>query len=177
MYFNPVVSDFGFSRFVSTNNGNIVKSDTYCGTTSYNPPEVLKQIPYNPFAADIWCLGVMLFIMINKIYPFDRRDRAKMYECQMKRIYKLQDYISEKSTIFVKDLIAKLLEPEPEKRLSITEVCEHPWFPNILRDSQRPNSKTSQTSVTINSILKLSSSNDSKVEAALCKNNSKKSKN
>jgi len=53
---NPVVSDFGFSRFVEVRNqsGEVVKSDTYCGTTSYNPPEILKHIPYDPMKGDIW---------------------------------------------------------------------------------------------------------------------------
>lgn len=57
MYHNPVVSDFGFSRFVkivNMNSGEVARSDTYCGTTSYNPPEVLKHIPYDPMKGDIW---------------------------------------------------------------------------------------------------------------------------
>lgn len=132
-----MVSDFGFSRFVRlSDSGQVVKSDTYCGTTSYNPPEVLKQTPYDPFAADIWCLGVMLFIMINKIYPFDRHDKQKMYECQLNRQYKLQDSIEEKSSNDIKDLIRILLEPDPEHRPNIREICEHPWFPIVLRENE-----------------------------------------
>lgn len=136
-HWNPILTDFGFSRFVNImDDGQIQKSNTYCGTPSYNPPEVLKQIPYNPFAADIWCMGIMLFIMINKIYPFDKNDREKMYECQISRRYKLRDQIEMKSSIDVKDLIDRLLEPNPDLRPTIHDVCNHPWFPIVLRENE-----------------------------------------
>ncbi|OTF78321.1 serine/threonine-protein kinase-like protein, partial [Euroglyphus maynei] len=134
-HWNPILTDFGFSRFVNiSDNGQVQKSNTYCGTPSYNPPEILKQIPYNPLAADIWCLGIMLFIMINKIYPFDKSDREKMYECQMARRYKLRDQIEKKCTLDIKDLIDRLLEPNPDLRPNIMDVCNHPWFPVVLRE-------------------------------------------
>lgn len=134
-HMNPIVTDFGFSRFVSfETNGEPVKSDTYCGTTSYNPPEVLKQIPYDPFKGDIWCLGVMLFIMVNQVYPFDRHNKDKMYENQMTRNYHLQESIAAKLSNEVKELIRISLEPYPEKRPPIKEICDHPWFPIIHQE-------------------------------------------
>ena len=134
-YLNPILTDFGFSRFVPFDKtGMVVKSDTYCGTTSYNPPEILKQIPYDPFKGDIWCLGVMLFIMINQVYPFDRHNKDKMYENQMKKVYKLQESVDIKVSNEIKELIKLLLEPDPERRPCIKEVCDQPWFPIILQE-------------------------------------------
>lgn len=134
-HLNPILTDFGFSRFVPFDkSGVVVKSDTYCGTTSYNPPEILKQIPYDPFKGDIWTLGVMLFIMVNQVYPFDRHNKEKMYDNQMKKNYKLRDSVELKVSNEVKDLIRILLEPEPEKRPTIKEVCDHVWIPIILQE-------------------------------------------
>ena len=76
----------------------------------------------------------MLFIMINHVYPFDRRDKTKMYENQIKRNYKLQKEVEERVSNQVKDLIRQLLEPVPDKRPTIKEVCNHVWFPIILNE-------------------------------------------
>ena len=137
-YLNPRLTDFGFSRFVATDKdtGQVVLSDTYCGTTSYNPPEILKQTPYDPFRGDIWSMGVMLFIMLNQIYPFDRRDKTKMYEHQMTRSYAFQEEVEIKLTSEVKDLVHQMLEPEPAKRPTIIDVCLHGWFPIVLLEAE-----------------------------------------
>ena len=122
---------------LNTKSGEVIKSDTYCGTTSYNPPEVLKHIPYDPFKGDIWCLGVMLFIMLNQEYPFDRHDgKDLMYEKQMTRQYQMSEDIDRKCSECVKDLIRVMLEPDAKKRPDIFKVCTHPWFPLILREAE-----------------------------------------
>ena len=73
----------------------------------------------------------MLFIMVNHVYPFDKKNREKMYECQMKRNYMLQDVVEERISNEVKHLIRTLLEPTPDKRPTIKEVCAHCWIPII----------------------------------------------
>ena len=134
-FLNPIVTDFGFSRFVRFDRlGKVKKSETYCGTTSYNPPEILSKTPYDPFKGDIWCCGVMLFIMINQIYPFDKNDMDKMYVNQITRAYKLQPHIEARISNELKDLIRCQLEPKPTKRPNINQVCEHVWFPVILKE-------------------------------------------
>lgn len=130
-HWNPVLTDFGFSRFVpiDPSSRKIEKSDTYCGTPSYNPPEIVNKKNYDPFKADVWCLGVCLFVMINKAYPFDKTDRKKMFENQCKRNYKLREKVEAEVTQDVKDLINELLEPNFVKRIDINRVCNHYWFP------------------------------------------------
>lgn len=138
-YFNPILSDYGFSRFIEyehNNPNNEVKlSHTFCGTRSHNPPEVLMYQPYNPFKCDIWCLGIVLFIMINQVYPFDRNEpRSVMYNKQMKRNYHLQSKIESIISNNLKHLINTLLEPIPSKRPSIDQLCRHQWFPIIYQE-------------------------------------------
>ena len=82
------------------------------------------------YSLDPWCLGVMLFIMLNKLYPFDRNEgKELMYHKQMKKDYHLQKDIDAKVSATVKDLIDKLLEPVEADRPDIWTICKHPFFP------------------------------------------------
>lgn len=135
-------SNLGFSRFVSTDptTGKVVLSDTYCGTTSYSAPEVLKHTPYDPYPSDIWSMGITLFIMLNQTYPFDRHDKEIMISKQMQKQYAFMDDIDAKLTAEAKELVAIMLEPSPTKRPTITAVCQHGWFPVVLSEAdQRSN--------------------------------------
>ena len=47
-------------------------SDTHCGSPGYSSPELLDadRPAYNPFAADIWALGVVLYSLLVRELPF-----------------------------------------------------------------------------------------------------------
>ncbi|NXG52759.1 TSSK1 kinase, partial [Psilopogon haemacephalus] len=79
------LSDFGFSRSLSRDeNGNIILSQTFCGSAAYTAPEVLEGIPYDPRAADIWSLGVILYTMVYALMPFNDSNVKKMIFLQKK---------------------------------------------------------------------------------------------
>ncbi|NXP77286.1 TSSK1 kinase, partial [Ramphastos sulfuratus] len=80
---NIKLSDFGFSKSLSRDeNGKIILSQTFCGSTAYGAPEVLEGIPYDPRAADIWSLGVILYTMVYALMPFDDSNVKKMISLQ-----------------------------------------------------------------------------------------------
>lgn len=58
------IIDFGFSSSGKT------YLTTYCGTPPFMCPEIVQKRPYNGMKADIWALGVMLFLMLNGKLPF-----------------------------------------------------------------------------------------------------------
>ena len=130
-HWNPILTDFGFSRFVRKDpiSQKVDKSDTFCGTPSYNPPEIVSKKEYNPFKADVWCLGISLFVMINREYPFDKTNKKKMIENQWKRNYVFRDRVDSQISDDLKDLIHNLLEPNFLKRIDMNKVCNHFWFP------------------------------------------------
>ena len=145
-HLNPMVSDFGFARFVNfqlsstptaskNQQQQLVLSETWCGTASYHSPEINRQQPYDPFKVDIWCLGVMLFTMVNREYPFNRKD-PKMLDRQMARDYKLNPTVDRKIRTELKDFIHILLNPDPVTRPDIESVCRHNWMPIITRESE-----------------------------------------
>lgn len=58
---NIKITDFGFARGGISKN---ILSDTYCGSYAYAPPEILTGQPYQPFMADVWSMGVVLYTMV-----------------------------------------------------------------------------------------------------------------
>lgn len=64
--FQLKISDFGFStEFVSGS-----KNATLLGTKSYCAPEIVKKQQYVAVTADIFSAGVVLFILVFKLFPF-----------------------------------------------------------------------------------------------------------
>ena len=58
--------DFGFSRVSRPKQ----KLDFICGTPNYMSPELLAKKSYLGHPADIWALGVILFLLLSHQFPF-----------------------------------------------------------------------------------------------------------
>jgi MAP/microtubule affinity-regulating kinase len=63
---NVKIIDFGFSVRSADNH----KLKVRCGTSSYMAPEVLMRKEYYGKAADVWSLGVLLFVMLAGRFPY-----------------------------------------------------------------------------------------------------------
>ncbi|RWS06692.1 serine/threonine-protein kinase-like protein 2 [Dinothrombium tinctorium] len=131
-YFNPKLTDFGLSRYCKPDeHGKNLLSDTFCGTESYMPPEILQKKAYDPMISDVWSHGICLYVMLNDTYPFDRRNPAKMIEKQLKREWKFTPNVDRFVSEPLKDLLSKMLEPDTKKRIPLKKCLEHPWMPKI----------------------------------------------
>lgn len=63
---NPKIVDFGFARVGVEEN-----FENGCGTPSYMAPELLMSTTTKRACkADIWALGIILFYLLTKTYPF-----------------------------------------------------------------------------------------------------------
>ena len=67
--FTIKVTDFGFAKsgMHPKSNGEPVLSETYCGSYAYAPPEILTGTPYEAQGADVWSMGVILFVMVRNL--------------------------------------------------------------------------------------------------------------
>ena len=63
---NIKLIDFGFAIKIS----NQKKLTIFCGTPSYMCPEIVKKIEYFGKPADIWALGILLYVMLYGKFPF-----------------------------------------------------------------------------------------------------------
>lgn len=66
---NIKLCDFGFSKDLTKSNNELL-SETYCGSKAYASPEILLGQPYDPKKADIWAIGVILYIFLTGNMPF-----------------------------------------------------------------------------------------------------------
>lgn len=53
------IGDFGFARWMKSN-----IAETSCGSPHYASPEIIRGIPYDGRAADIWSCGVILYALL-----------------------------------------------------------------------------------------------------------------
>lgn len=114
------ICDFGFGRFMRE---SFVCSQTFCGSAAYCPPEVLRNTPYDPRKYDVWSLGVILYIMVTGVMPFDDTNMSQLVRLQ-ERPLTYPDDVDEPSRAF----FAALLQANPSLRPTIQQVAEHPWL-------------------------------------------------
>lgn len=116
---NIRLTDFGFSREYSTNEPNL---STQCGSPAYLSPEIVKGHSYTA-ASDYWSVGVMLFAMIVGKLPFQDETIKGIMNKIVNSNPTYPPFVSE----CLVDLLSKLLAKEPEKRITIDKIKEHPW--------------------------------------------------
>ncbi|TMW55046.1 hypothetical protein Poli38472_013808 [Pythium oligandrum] len=117
------ICDFGLSV------GAAASSKECVGKRNYMAPEVVAGVEYNPIQADVWSLGILLFIMLTGSPLFDvarisdNRFRAvqRVGVGGVLRQWRLQDAISQ-STV---QLMTDMLCTSPSDRLrSVDQVLE-----------------------------------------------------
>ncbi|KOB68598.1 putative cAMP-dependent protein kinase catalytic subunit, partial [Operophtera brumata] len=130
--FNVKISDFGFSRFCVDDGDEPVLSETYCGSMSYAAPEILRGKPYLPKPSDLWSLGVVLFVMLNKSMPFDDTRMKKLYEQQMGKKYRFRSRVASLVSLECKTVVKHLLEPDPGLRHNAAQILSSDVGINLL---------------------------------------------
>ncbi|MED6131778.1 CBL-interacting serine/threonine-protein kinase 6 [Stylosanthes scabra] len=120
---NLKVSDFGLSTF-----SEHLRQDgllhTTCGTPAYVSPEVLARKGYDGAKADIWSCGVIMFVLLAGCLPFQDDNLVAMYKKIYRGDFKCPPWFSGDA----RRLITKLLDPNPNTRITISKIMESPWF-------------------------------------------------
>ena len=114
------LADFGCSEYYRT-----IKSPSNKGTDLYKAPEIVEEKSYDGFKTDIFALGVILYTIVDGIFPFHSSSKSdKFYslltssDAEKRKDYWYQVGAKSLSNNF-KDLFSKMVEYNPETRLSL----------------------------------------------------------
>ena len=91
---------------------------------------------------DCWSIGAVLYVMLVARFPeFDRSSGSP--------VVKLHGHLWERVSVEARDLIRKLMMPDPTMRMAVSQALQHPWALNREmsrsdhgRDSVTPASTT-----------------------------------
>lgn len=105
---------------------------TWCGSPPYAAPEIFKGEPYVGAKADIWSLGVVLYVMVCGTLPFDAQPLPHLKKQVLSASFRVPYWLSLSCERLIRVMLAKV----PAKRPSTRELFQHPWFTDS--SSQNP---------------------------------------
>jgi serine/threonine-protein kinase SRK2 len=126
------ICDFGFSKDALEHS----RARSKKGSPYFVAPEIIEAqgvqgAYYEGNAADIWSIGVTLYVMAYRDYPFDFEEpkRADVTNLVIPETPAMSPNF--------KDLLRGMLKPEPGARYTARQVMTHPWFRQGLMESER----------------------------------------
>ncbi|KAG6394082.1 hypothetical protein SASPL_144661 [Salvia splendens] len=123
-------TDFGLSVFIEE--GKVYRN--IVGSAYYVAPEVLKR-SYGK-EMDVWSAGVILYILLSGVPPFWAETEKGIFDAILKEEV---DFVSQPWPSISnsgKDLVRKMLTKDPKKRITSSEVLEHPWIKGQASDKR-----------------------------------------
>jgi len=114
------IIDFGLSH--EFEGDELLK--TKCGSPSYAAPEIICCPFYDGFKVDIWCCGIILYAMLCGYLPFEGEDNNLLFQNILNCDPEFPEFLTDLS----KDIILKILNPDPETRISIDGIKRHKFY-------------------------------------------------
>jgi len=152
-----VIADFGMCLRIPYYRQKrcLIKDQHSCGKLYCTPPEVIEKLPFDGHATDIWALGPILFKMrtggavpwekacwgYNLKFKYFLRGNWKEWVELLTRS-KTSDDTVDPVGLYLRDngfsvntlspqcldLMRKICKFNPEKRLTVREIEQHPWW-------------------------------------------------
>ncbi|XP_077229487.1 calcium-dependent protein kinase 1-like [Tasmannia lanceolata] len=125
-------TDFGLSVFFKP--GEVFRD--LVGSAYYVAPEVLRR--HYGAEADIWSAGVILYILLSGVPPFWAENEQGIFDAVLRGHI---DFVSDpwpSISSAAKELVKKMLRPDPKERLSAVEILNHPWVREDGEASDKP---------------------------------------
>lgn len=134
--FSVKIADFGFAAPIDGRDGQGLL-ETKLGTSGYMAPELNEGKKYDGEKVDIFAASIVLFILVAEHPPFKVaklskdiyyktlvNDPPKFWKVHLRNKPKGMDFFSEE----FKDLINKCMKFEPEERINLVDILQHPWM-------------------------------------------------
>eukprot|EP01025_Chloroclados_australasicus_P025615 TRINITY_DN2556_c0_g1_i4.p1 TRINITY_DN2556_c0_g1~~TRINITY_DN2556_c0_g1_i4.p1 ORF type:complete len:414 (-),score=41.42 TRINITY_DN2556_c0_g1_i4:1255-2496(-) len=139
MYDRVKIADFGFSKHRLSS-----KQTSKVGTLPYAAPEILARSnkPYEGCKVDVWSLGILLHYLLFGFCPFGPfPDEAWTKSLDFTISQRVQEFdpfsqaYLQQLTPCCQHLLQGMLQKDPNVRIGILEVKNHPWIQNDFSDS------------------------------------------
>jgi len=112
------------------------------GTPDYMAPELLGETggnfdvlrerkigKYDAKACDVWAMGVLLYLIVTGKYPFEDPKEPKNVVRTLQNISAgRRRPLPARISAACGDIIAAMLASDPKKRITLQQMCVHPWF-------------------------------------------------
>ena len=141
--------DWGYSSNCKTNGTDVI-FDSCVGTPPYMAPEVLAQFPHRGPPVDIFSAGVLLFILVLGVPPFQKASSSdyfyKLYIYKKEEFWRRQwqaMWLRDRKRVGgwdreemkahavwgsqLQDLVGRMVCEMPVDRISVGEVLGHVW--------------------------------------------------
>jgi len=135
------ICDYGVTRQLSFSNSSPPRPLPFPASTTNKPgkmgymaPEIFSAKAFSGPLADVWSMGIVLFISLFGVPPYqipavsDQRF-ALIFSGQVWRLltaWRMTEVASKEAV----DLIGRMLCPE-EHRISVEDILHHPWLRNV----------------------------------------------
>ncbi|GAA5963658.1 hypothetical protein JCM3765_003535 [Sporobolomyces pararoseus] len=131
---NIKIADFGMAAL--ERGGQLL--ETSCGSPHYASPEIVAGVNYHGSSSDIWSCGIILYALLTGTLPFDHPDVRTLLQRVKVGTYNMPRWLPEDA----QDLIRRMLEVNPEKRITMEDIRAHPWVtrkaPKLIYGSPPP---------------------------------------
>lgn len=124
------IVDFGVSEMFDKDSDMTTKKSA--GSPAFMAPELCKvhHDSISGRAADLWSMGVTLYCLSFGRIPFERTNMLDLYEAIRNEPLEIPDCPDN-----LKDLLTRLLEKDPSKRIVMDDLRAHSW---VTRDGSDP---------------------------------------
>ncbi|CAO2649599.1 Nn.00g069840.m01.CDS01 [Neocucurbitaria sp. VM-36] len=131
------IVDFGVSEMFDKEGE--MKTAKSAGSPAFMPPElcVAKHGHVSGRAADIWSMGCTLYCLLFGRIPFEQHGMIELYQSIRNDPLEFDRECDPE----LKALLQRLLEKDPEKRITMDEIREHPWVTKQGKDPLLPKSE------------------------------------
>jgi serine/threonine-protein kinase HSL1 (negative regulator of Swe1 kinase) len=117
------IIDFGLCQVMKSRSE---LSNIFRGTVEYCAPEVLLRYTHDPFLADVWSMGVVLYGMACSRFPFITDDIKKI------KSFKDVPFITAPYDISIspdlRNLLSQILVADPKYRIPLDDIVNHRWL-------------------------------------------------
>lgn len=108
------ICDFGFSQKIETDEYNT----EFRGTIFFEAPEIINKQPFDCFAADIWSLGVTLFIVLTGQLPWNFTSKDAMLKSINNALFD-EFFIKDD---FLRSIVTMCMKIDPKQRPTAAEI-------------------------------------------------------